>query len=122
VEFEKTGLVVPASTEQEFDLTGFFNRGLMYRIEVEETDGLVTEPYNITLYNRDTKLDSERLYQAENIPPTEIYRDPPGEGAGGFGILVEDADGTRELHLKIFNQDTVNQATFRIKLVCERMD
>jgi hypothetical protein len=108
--FVQTGLNVPANSSQQFNLTGFLNRGLGHYLKMEETSGLVTGTYDVEIYAESTF--ATLLYQAQKIAPTAPYED-------WLPFWVEDTDSTQELHLKIYNHDSSQQGTYKITLVAE---
>jgi hypothetical protein len=111
--YTQTGLNVPANNSQQFNLTAFLNRGLAHYLKVEETGGLVTGTYDVEIYEEDTF--TTLLYKAEGIIPTTPYED-------WLPFWLKDADGTRELHLKIDNNDLSQQGTYKITLKTEMFD
>jgi hypothetical protein len=111
--FTQTGLAVAAAGSQTFDLTGFLNRAFIRSLVIQETGGLVSGTYDFLVTGKDTHLDADKQYLAEDIDPASDYEDY-------LGWFYEDEDGTSELHLKITNNDTVSQATFTITLVAEQ--
>ena len=106
----QTGLNVAANSSQQFNLTGFLNRGLGHYLKMEETGGLVTGTYDVEIYEEDTF--TTLLYRAQGIIPTTSYED-------WLPFWVEDADNTQELHLKIYNHDSSRQGTYKITLKAE---
>lgn len=114
--FSSSGNAVTASTTTNFNLTSFLNRGLIYKLQITETGGLVTGTYDVKIYAKDTFLAADLLYQASGIDPTassRIYTD-------AMTWMCLDSDSTSELHIKITNNDGSNTATFTIALTAEQ--
>ena len=109
----QTGLNVAANSSQQFNLTAFLNRGLAHYLKIEETGGLVTGTYDVEIYEEDTF--TTLLYKAEGIIPGTPYED-------WLPFWLKDADGTRELHLKLDNNDLSRQGTYTITLKAEMFD
>lgn len=89
---------VAASTETDFNLTSFVNRGLIHKFRIEETTGNPVAGYNVKLYSRDTFASDTLLYQVDSIDPATAYEDY-------LPVWIEDLDLTSELHLRINNTD-----------------
>jgi hypothetical protein len=111
-----TGLAVSASSAEEFNLTGALNRGLAHKLSITETGGDLTGSYDVAFYARDTFLAADLLYQAEGIIPTADTWD----FTDWLDWWLRDADGTSELHLKITNNDGVNNAVFSLEVQAEQ--
>lgn len=113
--FTQGDLNLGAGATEDFNLTGFLNRGLCHYLKVAETGGLATDTYDIHLYAKDTFLAADLLYQAEGIDPATDFED-------WLPFWVSDHDATRELHLRIINNDATQPATFAVTLACEMFD
>ena len=111
--FTSSGLAVGAGATVDFDLTGFMNRGLVRYLNVTETGGLMAGTYDVEIYARDTFQASDLLYQAQGLAPGVFFIDRLPFG-------VEDADGSRELHLRLINNDGSNAGTFSITIKAEQ--
>jgi len=111
--FSRDSLAVPAGSAVQFNLPTFCNRGLVHYLKVEETGGLLAGNYNLELHGKDT-FDS-LLYKAEGISPSPAFED-------WLPFWVQDYDRSRELHLKIRNNDLDHQGTFKITLNFEMFD
>jgi hypothetical protein len=111
VSFSRTNLAVDAGAAQTFNLTNFLNRGLAHYLKVEETGGAITTSYNVEIYEEDTF--TTLLYRATYINPATPYED-------WLPFWLKDADNTRELHLKIINNDPNHAGTFNLTLKAER--
>jgi len=108
----QTGIAVPAGGNITLNLTGECNRGLAHYLKLEETGGLVSGVYDIEFYRYDTF--TGLLYKATDI-------DPQGAAYEDFvPWWIADGDNTSELHVKLSNHDTGNQATFSLDLVYEK--
>jgi len=109
------GHAVASLATTGFDLTDYFNRGLMYRLEIEETGGVSTGTYDVRLYSKDTKLAADLLYSVDAIDSTadsRVYADQ-------LPIYYRDDDGTDELHLQIDNNDAAKDMTFTVTIKAE---
>ena len=111
--FTAAGLAVGVGATVNFNLTGFLNRGLARYLNISETGGLMSGTYDVEIYARDTFQAGDLLYQAQGIAPALAFVDRLPFG-------VEDADGTRELHLRIINNDGSNAGTFAITIKAEQ--
>jgi hypothetical protein len=111
--FTRDGLEVPAGSAVQLNLTGCCNRGLVHYLKVEETGGLITGTYSLEIHGKDT-FDA-LLYKAEGMTPSPPFED-------WLPFWVQDRDGSRELHLKIRNNDLDHQGTFKITLNLEMFD
>jgi hypothetical protein len=111
VSFSRTGLAVAGGAAQTFNLTNFLNRGLAHYLKIEETGGLLTTTYGVEFYEEDNF--STLLYRATYINPATPYED-------WLPFWLKDADATRELHLKIINNDTAHAGTFNVSVKAER--
>jgi hypothetical protein len=111
--FTRDGQAVPAGSAVQFNLPAFCNRGLVHYLKVEETGGLLAGNYNLELHGKDT-FDS-LFYKAEGISPSPAFED-------WLPFWVQDYDRSRELHLKIRNNDLDHQGTFKITLNLEMFD
>jgi hypothetical protein len=80
---------------------------------VEETGGLIAGTYSLEIHGRDT-FDA-LLYKAEGMTPNPPFED-------WLPFWVQDRDGSRELHLKIRNNDLDHGGTFKITLNLEMFD
>lgn len=104
---------VSPSTETDFNLTSFINRGLVHKFKVEETSGNPVAGYNVKLYSRDTFASSTLLYQVDSIDPATAYEDY-------LPLWVEDLDLTSELHLRINNTDGSNTGVYTVTIDVEQ--
>lgn len=109
------GHVVNATLTGSFDLTGYFNRGLVHTIKITETGGVSTGTYDVRLYSKDTFLAADKQYGVDAIDSTlngRVYQDD-------LVVFYRDADGTDELHLQIDNNDATQNMTFTIEIDAE---
>lgn len=110
-----TSLAVPANTAVEFNLSDFFNRGLIHTIKLTETGGNATDPYDLQFFGKDTFLSADMHYSVTGIDPTangRLFRDD-------LAVMYKDLDGTDELHVKITNSDTAEAMEFTLEIDAE---
>ncbi len=104
---------VSPSTETDFNVGSFVNRGLIHKFRIEETSGNPTGGYNVKLYSRDTFASATLLYQVDAIDPTIVYEDY-------LPVWVEDLDETSELHLRINNTDGAQTGVYTVTIDVEQ--
>ena len=107
------GLEVGAEAEEDFNLTGFLNRGLAHYLEIRETGEEVTGTYDLHLYAKDTFLAEDLLYKAEGIDPATPFED-------WLPFWVQDKDGSNECHARIINNDGSNIGIYELTLNIEQ--
>jgi hypothetical protein len=111
----KTGISVPAGSSTSQDITGWCNRALVHHLKITETGGSAVDTYDIEIFGKDTKLAADLMYKAEGIDPTldsRIWED-------WEPWWFKDKDTTKELHIKITNNDASNAATFTLFVEAE---
>lgn len=109
----QSNLTVAAGATVDSNIIHFVDRGLAHYLKVEETGGALTGTYNIELYAKDTFLAADLLYKATGIDPSVDYED-------WVPFWVYDSDLTRELHLRIVNNDAAHQGVFSVTLKAEQ--
>lgn len=111
--FAADGISVPANSTQDSNLPGFLNRGMTYRIDIEEVTGNPTGLYDVKIYTKDTFQEADLVYFVQDIDPATPFVDYRA-------ISLRDDDGEAELHLRITNQDPSVAAEFDIAIKAER--
>lgn len=86
-----------------YDLTGYFNRGVIHTIKITENHANIPDggTYDVRFYKKDTKLAADLMYSVDGINPTDdgrIYIDD-------MVVYYRDDDATDELHVEIDNND-----------------
>ncbi len=104
-------MVVAASSNVEFDQTGWIDRGLIWLLETSNT-GMTAGTYDVEIYAKDTFLAADLLYKATGISFSGMFAD-------SLPFFYEDADATEELHVKIINNGT-GTGTYSVRLKTER--
>ena len=112
VAFSSLGNVVAGSSTVQFNLTGFVNRGMSYKITITETTGTPTAVYHVNAYTKDTFLVADLQYSVTDIDPASPMVDYRS-------INWRDKDLTAELHISIQNTDA-SSGTFNIVIEAER--
>lgn len=111
--FAADGISVPANSTQDSNLAGFLNRGMTYRIDIEEVTGNPTGLYDVKIYTKDTFQEEDLVYFVQDIDPASPFVDYRA-------ISLRDDDGEAELHIRITNQDPSAAAEFDIAIKAER--
>jgi hypothetical protein len=109
----ESGISVAAADSTTQDVTSWLNRGLVHYLKVQETGGSMTGTYDIEIYGKDTYLAADLMYQAQAIDPATDFED-------WLPFWYKDKDGTKELHVKIINNDASNGGTFTVTLEAEQ--
>lgn len=112
VAFSSTGNVVGAGATVQFNLPGFVNRGMSYKITITETTGTPTAVYHVNAYSKDTFLSADLQYSVTDIDPATPFVDYRT-------INWRDKDGSAELHIQIENTDAAS-GTYDIVIEAER--
>jgi hypothetical protein len=115
--FSFTNNTVPAATNNEqFNLTGFMNRGMTYKIDISKASGAGggAETFDVRLYERDTFLAADLVFSQDAIVASAglIFR---------VVTHLKDLDGTSELHLEIDNNDGVNSIDIDVVIDAEQI-
>jgi hypothetical protein len=118
-DFNKTSATlatIAATATGSYDLTGYFNRGIIHTIKITENhaDG-ATGTYDVRLYKKDTKVAADLMYSVDAIDPTangRVYQDD-------VVVYYRDDDATDELHLQIDNNDATLNMSFTIEIDAE---
>ena len=105
-----TSVNVNGLTTTTFNLSNFANRILIYKISIS-VNGITTN-YDFKIYEKDTFLSTDLLYELISVSPTTIFIDR-------LPFFYCDLDLTNELHLLITNADS-NTGTFNIEVIGEK--
>jgi hypothetical protein len=114
--FSFTGNTVAASTTGQFNLVGFMNRGMTYKMVISKSAGAGggSETFDIRFYGDDAWSAANLLYSVDAIQT----------GTGRTERIVvhlKDLDATSELHMEIDNNDAVNSVDIDVVIDAEKI-
>jgi hypothetical protein len=109
----QTSLAVAANSSQTWNWTGWFNRGLITKFEIDETGGAGVSDYDVEIYGKDTFQAADMMYQAQGINPSAVFTDL-------LPFWYKDKDSTSEMHIKIINNDLSFAGTFSVTIEAEQ--
>jgi hypothetical protein len=115
-QYSFTGNTVAASSTGQFNLTGFDNSVLTYKIQITKSAGAGggTETFDIRFYGDDAWSAANLLYSVNAIQT----------GTGRVEratIHLKDLDASAELHMEIDNNDAVNSVDIDVVIDAEQI-